>query len=200
MCQRWGDLRDHVAIEDNYIPIEQLTFQSAAAHLPASLGRAALKIATLQTGRHHIVLIPVDPPICVSCAMLARNGGFVDRLDNTSSVNIIHYSLQWWGRIGRSISTDIGHWAKQIATHFEVPGIYDSMFVFCWPRLASDCAGYYSEECDNGLFILYRNQARFAFVFPFVSLHAWRYCSIFLSSYVALHCVAYTSSMFGMYK
>jgi hypothetical protein len=31
------------AIEDNYIPIEQLTFQSAAAHRPASLGKAALK-------------------------------------------------------------------------------------------------------------------------------------------------------------
>jgi hypothetical protein len=37
------------AINDNYIPIEQLTFQSAAAHLPASLSQAALKIATLQT-------------------------------------------------------------------------------------------------------------------------------------------------------
>jgi hypothetical protein len=33
------------AIEGSYIPIEQLTFQSAAAHRPASLGRAALKIA-----------------------------------------------------------------------------------------------------------------------------------------------------------
>jgi hypothetical protein len=38
------------AIEDKYIPFEQLTFQSAAAHLPASFGRAALKIATLGTG------------------------------------------------------------------------------------------------------------------------------------------------------
>jgi hypothetical protein len=36
------------AIEDNYIPIEQLTFQSAAAHLPASLGRAALEIASIE--------------------------------------------------------------------------------------------------------------------------------------------------------
>ncbi len=38
------------AIEDNYIPIEQLTVQSAAAHRPASLGRAGMKIATLGTG------------------------------------------------------------------------------------------------------------------------------------------------------
>jgi hypothetical protein len=37
------------AIEDNYIPIEQLTVQSAAGHQPTSLGRAALKIATLGT-------------------------------------------------------------------------------------------------------------------------------------------------------
>ncbi len=29
-------------IKDNYIPIEQLTFQSAAAHLPASLGTIEL--------------------------------------------------------------------------------------------------------------------------------------------------------------
>jgi hypothetical protein len=38
------------AIEDNYIPIEQLTFQSAAAHRRTSLGRARLKIATLGSG------------------------------------------------------------------------------------------------------------------------------------------------------
>jgi hypothetical protein len=38
------------AIEGNYIPIKQLTFQSAAAHRPASLGRARMKIATLGTG------------------------------------------------------------------------------------------------------------------------------------------------------
>ncbi len=37
-------------IEDNYMPIEQLTFQSAAAHRPASLGLAGLKIETLGTG------------------------------------------------------------------------------------------------------------------------------------------------------
>jgi hypothetical protein len=67
-------------IENNYIPIEQLTFQSAAAHRPTSLGRAALQIATLQAGRNHLGLISVDQPICVSCAMLARNGGFVDRM------------------------------------------------------------------------------------------------------------------------
>ena len=73
------------AIEDNYIPIGQLIFQSAAAHRPTSLGRAGLKIATLQTGRHHLVLISVDLPICVSRAMLARNGGFVDRLDHARS-------------------------------------------------------------------------------------------------------------------
>ena len=36
------------AIKDNYISIEQLTFQSAAAHRPASLGRAALKIASFE--------------------------------------------------------------------------------------------------------------------------------------------------------
>ncbi len=36
------------AINDNYITIEQLTFQSAAAHRPASLGRAALKIASFE--------------------------------------------------------------------------------------------------------------------------------------------------------
>ncbi len=75
------------ALEDNYIPIEQLTFQSAAAHRPTSLGRAALKIATLQTGRHHLILISVDPPNCVSCVMLARNCGYVDRPDNARSVN-----------------------------------------------------------------------------------------------------------------
>ncbi len=92
------------AIEDNYIPIEQLTFQSATAHRhcgPAHiLGAAALKIATLQTGRHHLVLISVDPPISVSCAMLARNVGFVDRLDHARSVNSIQYARQWWGRMG----------------------------------------------------------------------------------------------------
>ena len=38
------------AIVDNYIPIEQLTFQLAAPHRPTSLGRAGLKIATLGTG------------------------------------------------------------------------------------------------------------------------------------------------------
>ncbi len=38
------------AIEDNYILIQQLTFQSAVTHWPTSLGRAALKIATLGTG------------------------------------------------------------------------------------------------------------------------------------------------------
>jgi hypothetical protein len=58
------------AIEDNYIPIKPLTFQSAAAYRPTSLGRAALKIATLQTGRHNLVLISVDLPICVLRAML----------------------------------------------------------------------------------------------------------------------------------
>jgi hypothetical protein len=97
------------AIENNYILIEQLTFQSAAAHRPTSLTRAALKIANLQTGRHHLVLISVDPPICIACAMLARNGGFVDRLDHTRSVNSIQYSRQWWGRMGRSIWPNIGH-------------------------------------------------------------------------------------------
>ena len=48
------------ALEDNYIPIEQLTLQLAAAHLPASLGRAALKIATLEdcnSGMITIILI-----------------------------------------------------------------------------------------------------------------------------------------------
>ncbi len=35
------------AIEDNYISIEQLTFQSAAARRLTSLGRAGLKTATL---------------------------------------------------------------------------------------------------------------------------------------------------------
>ena len=34
------------AIVDNYITIEQLTFQSAAAHRPASLARAGMKIGT----------------------------------------------------------------------------------------------------------------------------------------------------------
>jgi hypothetical protein len=91
------------AIEDDYIQIEQLTFQSAASHLPTSLGLAALTIATLQTGRHHLVLISVDQTICVSCVMLARYGGFVDRLDHASSVSCIQYSRQWWGRMGRSI-------------------------------------------------------------------------------------------------
>ncbi len=60
--------------------------------------------------------------------------------------NSIQYSRQRWDRMGRSIWPNIGHWAKKIATHFEVPGIYDSMFVFCWPRLrirASDYADYY---------------------------------------------------------
>jgi hypothetical protein len=38
------------AIEDKYIPIKQLTFQSAAAHRPTSLGRAGKKTATLGTG------------------------------------------------------------------------------------------------------------------------------------------------------
>jgi hypothetical protein len=38
------------AIKDNYIPREQLTFQSVDAHRPTSLGRAVLKIATLGTG------------------------------------------------------------------------------------------------------------------------------------------------------
>ncbi len=36
-------LRNH----NNYIPIEQPTFKSAAAHWPVSLGRPALRIATL---------------------------------------------------------------------------------------------------------------------------------------------------------
>jgi hypothetical protein len=36
------------AIKDNYISIEQLTFQSAAAHRPTSLDRAELKIALFE--------------------------------------------------------------------------------------------------------------------------------------------------------
>ncbi len=50
--------------------------------------------------------------------------------------------------MSRSIWQHFGHWATIIATDFAVPGIYDSMFAFCWPRLrirASDCAGCYSD-------------------------------------------------------
>ncbi len=36
------------AIKDNYIPSEQLSFQSAAAHRPTSLGRVGLKIASFE--------------------------------------------------------------------------------------------------------------------------------------------------------
>jgi hypothetical protein len=36
---------ERLRISNNYIPIEQRTFQSAAAYQPASLGRVALKIA-----------------------------------------------------------------------------------------------------------------------------------------------------------
>ncbi len=45
------------------------------------MGRAGLTIATLQTGSHHIVLISVEPAKFVLCAMLARIGGLVDRLE-----------------------------------------------------------------------------------------------------------------------
>jgi hypothetical protein len=57
---------------------------------------------------------------------------------------------------------------------FEVPSINLSMFAFCWPRLrvrASDYTDCYSIlpyiPCSCGLSFLTRNQARFAFVFPF---------------------------------
>ncbi len=42
--------------------------------------------------------------------------------------------------MGRSIWTNIGQCTKKVATHFEVSGIYYSMFVFCWPRLLSRAA------------------------------------------------------------
>jgi hypothetical protein len=96
-----------------------LTFQSAAAHRPISLGQAALKIATLQTGRHHLVLISVD----LSCAMLARNGGFVDRLDHASSVNRINTLGNGWAEWVDPYGRNIGQRAKKIAAHFEVLGI-----------------------------------------------------------------------------
>jgi hypothetical protein len=40
-------MSEHLQNSNNYIPIEQPTFQSAAAHRPVSLGRAALRIAAL---------------------------------------------------------------------------------------------------------------------------------------------------------
>ncbi len=55
--------------------------------------------------------------------MLARIGGFVDRLDNILTVSSLQYSQQWWGRMSRSIWQICGHWATIIATDFEVPGI-----------------------------------------------------------------------------
>ncbi len=95
---------------NNSIPVEQHTFQSAAALLPTSLGRAGKEIATLQTGSHHFVLISVRPAnLCIFCAMLARIGGFVNRLDNAHLVNSIPYSPQLWGRMSRSIWPNIGH-------------------------------------------------------------------------------------------
>ncbi len=67
--------------------------------------------------------------------------------------------------------------SQNITTDFEGPGIYDSMLVFCWPRLrirASDYAGCYSDLPYNyGLPISYRNQVRSTcLVSFFVSLHA----------------------------
>jgi hypothetical protein len=40
--------------------------------------------------------------------MLARIGGFVDKLDNVLTVSSIQYSRQWWGQTSRSIWQYIG--------------------------------------------------------------------------------------------
>ncbi len=68
---------------------------------------AGKEIATLQTGTHHFVIISIDPPMCV--AMLARIGGFVDRLqvDSARSVNSTQYSRQWLGRMCPSMWPNI---------------------------------------------------------------------------------------------
>ncbi len=54
---------------NNYIPIEQSTFQCGCRPPARILGRAGLKIATLQTGSHPFVLISVEPAnlCCVQC-------------------------------------------------------------------------------------------------------------------------------------
>jgi hypothetical protein len=79
--------------------------------------------------------------------------------------------------MSQSIWQNTGHSAKIMATDFEVPGVYDSMFVICWPRVrirASDYAGCYSDLLyDYGLPISYRDQVRFTCLFSyFVPLHA----------------------------
>jgi hypothetical protein len=60
--------------------------------------------------------------------MVARIGGFVDKLDNVLTVSSLQYSQQWW--MSRSIWQNICHSAKIIATDFEVPGIYNSIMYF----------------------------------------------------------------------
>ncbi len=93
----------------------------------------------------------------------------VDRLDNVLIVSSLQYSRQWWARMNRSILQNTCHWAKIIATDFEVPGIYDSVFLFCWQIRAFD----YSDLLYNyGLPISYRNQVRFTCLFS--SIARWR--------------------------
>ncbi len=69
------------------------------------------------------------------------------------------------------------------------------MFAFCWPRspTAHACGAeplivqiiILIRNVTVACFILYTNQVRFTCFFShFISLHAWLYCSTFLSSHV----------------
>jgi hypothetical protein len=117
------------AIVDNYILIEQLAFQSAAAHWPASLGRAGMKIATLQTGRHHLVLISVEPAnLCFVCDACENWWvcGQAWRCPLSKQHPIL---LAMVGPDGSIHMAEYQSLSQRNVTHFEVPGIYYSMIV-----------------------------------------------------------------------
>ncbi len=112
------------------------SYFSVSCHPSASiLGRAGKKIATLQTGSHHLVLICVEPAkhLCFVCNACEHwgvcQGAWQYQLSNES----IHMAK-------------ICHWSQCIGIDFEEPGMCLDLFVICWPRLqirASDCAEYY---------------------------------------------------------
>ena len=116
----YGD-SERLRNSNNCIPIEQSTSQSAAAHRPTSWAGPDWRLQLFRQAVIILFLFQSSPPICVSCAMLARIGGFVDRLDNILIVSSLQYSRQWWGRMSRSIWQHFGHWATIIATDFAVP-------------------------------------------------------------------------------
>ncbi len=133
------------------------------------LGRAGVQIATLQKGSHHLVSISVKSAnlcfVCNACEEW-RVCGQAWQCPHCTQPPILSAMVG----LGESIHmAEYRSLSQKIATDFEFLGIYDSMSVFCWPRLrikASDYAGYYSDLLYNyGLPISCRNQARFVFVF-----------------------------------